>query len=329
MPNEMMQAIKLTGPCKVEDLHPVEVPMPIVKTGYALIKVKAFGVNESEVTSRKGESDPEFSFPRILGIEGVGEIARVSDDSKMHVGQKVATMMEGLGRAVDGSYAEYILVAEKNLIPFETNLDWDVVGALPETLQTANGSLTTGLQLEKGDVLLIHGGTSVVGLMSAELARSMGATVISTSRSAGKIEALKTYGADYPILDDASYVDHVKEIAPNGVDKVLEFVGANMIAQDIALLKKGGKFCFTGALNGSWSISDFSPFIIPSGTYLTAYAGGVHDLLTSELNDILLKIEHNEIKVPIAKVYHGLAEVGQAQGNLESGRFIGKHVVVL
>ncbi|TCD54407.1 NADPH:quinone reductase [Alloscardovia theropitheci] len=324
-----MKAIQLTQPCNPEELIPVEVPIPQVKPGYALIKIRAFGVNESEVTSRKGESSPDFTFPRILGIEGVGEIAQVAEGSTLSVGQKVATMMGGLGRQTDGSYAQYTLVREDLLIPFDSSLDWSILGAIPEMTQTSYGSLHSGLRIKADDTILIRGGSSTVGLMSIALAHSMGATVIATTRSQTKLQDLRDYGCDYPVLDDSSLEETIYDIAPDGVDKVLELVGMTTLHQDMSFLKDGGYACFTGALSGSWTVKEFSPFMIPQGKYLTSYAGEVRDLPAQALNDILQKIEQGEIKIPIAHTYHGLEEVSQAHINLESGKFVGKHVVVL
>lgn len=134
---DTMHAIRLPGPVAPGDMSVTTGPIPLVGPGQVRIRVMAFGVNESEVTSRKGESGPDFSFPRILGIEGVGIVDAVGEGVDLVPGQKVATMMGGLGRAIDGSYAEYTVVTAANAIPFETELGWDVVGVLPETLQTA------------------------------------------------------------------------------------------------------------------------------------------------------------------------------------------------
>lgn len=158
MTENKMQAIRLTQPCAAADLKPTQVDVPQLKPGYALVKVRAFGVNDSEVTSRKGESSPDFQFPRILGIEGVGVIDQVNANSSFKPGQQVATMMGGMGRAIDGSYAEYMLVKEENLIPFESDLDWSILGALPEMLQTAYGSISQGLHVQSGDLFLVRGG---------------------------------------------------------------------------------------------------------------------------------------------------------------------------
>ncbi|MBT2565189.1 alcohol dehydrogenase catalytic domain-containing protein [Arthrobacter sp. ISL-85] len=105
---ETMRAIRLAGPVGPNGLTVSQVPIPDVGPGQALIRVMAFGVNESEVTSRKGQSGPDFSFPRILGIEAVGVVDAVGEGVDLDHGQKVATMMGGLGRAIDGSYAEYV-----------------------------------------------------------------------------------------------------------------------------------------------------------------------------------------------------------------------------
>ena len=329
MTTKQMKAIRLTQKCPIEDMKPVSVPRPEVKSGYALVKVKAFGVNESEVTSRKGESDRDFSFPRILGIEGVGVVEEVAEDSRFSLGQQVATMMNGLGRQVDGSYAEYMLVKEDYLIPFESDLDWSILGAVPEMLQTANGSITRGLDLQKGESLLIRGGTSTVGLMAALLAKQKGARVLSTSRKEEKLADLEAYGVDVPLLDDATLSDNIHKHAPGGVDKVLELVGLSTLFEDMSYLKEGGKACFTGALGGQWTMDQFSPFMIPFGKYLTSYAGGALDLPSETLNSFLAAVKTEGLTVPIAKVYHGLEEVGQAHANLESHAFTGKHVVVL
>ncbi|WP_076461536.1 zinc-binding dehydrogenase [Limosilactobacillus caccae] len=324
-----MKAIKISHPCAADELVPTEVATPELKPGYALVKVKAFGVNESEVTSRKGESSPDFKYPRILGIERVGVISATNPDSKFRPGQKVATMMGGMGRAIDGSYAEYMLIKEENLIPFDSDLDWATIGALPEMLQTSYGSLTEGLHLQKGDTLLIRGGSSTVGLMAAVQAQRMGATVIATSRNESKLAKMKELGVDYPLLDDDQFEECVMKVAPDKVDKVLELVGFTTLFQDMGLTKKGGLVCFTGSLGGQWTMDNFSPWMIPTGVFLTGYAGESNDLPAEYFNQVLKLVEEKKLVVPIAKVYHGLAEVGAAQANLESGKFSGKHVVVL
>ena len=106
------------------------------------------------------------------------------------------------GRSIDGSYAEYTVVDAANVIPFDTDLPWGVVGALPEMLQTAHGSITAGLHLQAGQHVLIRGGTSTVGLTAIALAHQLGATVIATTRNPGRFDLLEQVGADQTLLDD-------------------------------------------------------------------------------------------------------------------------------
>src|SRR3954453_10345035 len=136
-----MRAIVVTRPGGLDALEIKDVPVPVRKPGWVRIRVKAFGVNESEVTTRKGESDAVVTYPRVPGIEGVGVVDEADEDSGLRPGQQVATMMGGMGRSYDGAYAQYVTVPAGQVIPFETGLPWDVVGALPEMFQTAYGSL--------------------------------------------------------------------------------------------------------------------------------------------------------------------------------------------
>ncbi|MCK9868719.1 zinc-binding dehydrogenase [Nocardiopsis dassonvillei] len=326
---DTMRAIRLTGPVAPDELTVSRVPIPDVGPGRVRIRVRAFGVNESEVTSRKGESGPDFSFPRIPGIEAVGLVDAVGDGVELVPGQKVATMMGGLGRSIDGSYAEYTVVDAANAIPFDTDLGWDVVGALPETLQTAHGSITTGLGLQAGQCVLVRGGTSTVGLTAISIAHRLGATVLATTRNPARFELLTQVGADHALLDDDTLKDAVRALVPGGLDAALELVSATALPATLSLVRPGGTVCFVGALSGEWTVPDFSPFSIPTGVRLTSYAGGADDLPAEALGRHLRAIEAGALRVVIADTYEGLDKVAQAQHDLESGHRPGKRVVVL
>ncbi|MGK9286602.1 zinc-binding dehydrogenase [Sinorhizobium meliloti] len=325
-----MQAIKLFEPGNIDKLVLTDLPIPQPALGWVRIRVKAFGVNETEVTSRKGLSSPDFTMPRVLGIECVGIIDEVADDVSLERGQKVATMMGGMGRSFDGSYAEYVVVPARQVIPFETNLPWDVVGALPEMFQTAYGSLTKGLDLKPGQILLIRGGTSTVGLSAATMAKEMGGTVVSTTRRPDRMELLRQFGVDHPIVDNGQVATEVRALFPVGVDAALELVGGSTLQDTLRATRTKGTVCFTGALSDDWTIPDFSPLgFIPFGTRLTSYGGNANDLPADAFDRQLKAISDGRLKVCVAKVYHGLGSVRKAQTNLESGSMPGKHVVLL
>src|SRR4051794_10380363 len=163
MTTETMRAavcVRAGGP---EVLEIREVPMPAVREGWSLVRVKAAGLNRSELRTRQGHS-PDVTFPRVLGIECVGLVA-ASTDSTLPEGSTVAAVMGEMGREFDGGYAEYALLPNSLLMPIATTLPWDVFAALPETYLTAQGSLDAlGVVPGAPGRLLIRGGTSSVGL---------------------------------------------------------------------------------------------------------------------------------------------------------------------
>src|SRR5438105_15096044 len=182
--NHAMRAVVLDAPGPPSALAIRELPVPNPPTGWVLIKVKAFGLNRSELHTRQGLASG-VTFPRVLGIEAAGVVAQCPG-GEFPVGQQVATMMGGMGRTFDGGYAEYTCVPASQVIPFASDLEWSTLGAVPEMLQTAYGSLTVGLDIQAGQSILIRGGTSSVGMAAAILAKQRTMTVLSTTRSATK-----------------------------------------------------------------------------------------------------------------------------------------------
>jgi D-arabinose 1-dehydrogenase-like Zn-dependent alcohol dehydrogenase len=173
-----MRGVVLDAPGPPDALQIRELPIPEPRPGWVLIEVKAFGLNRSELHTRLGLSEG-VTFPRVLGIEAVGVVA-AAPDGEFEKGQQVATMLGGMGRTFDGGYAEYTSVPAAQVIPFRSDLDWATLGAIPEMLLTANGSLTVGLDVQAGQTLLIRGGTSSVGMATAVLAKERGLTVLSS-----------------------------------------------------------------------------------------------------------------------------------------------------
>jgi NADPH:quinone reductase-like Zn-dependent oxidoreductase len=156
-------------------------PVPMPQSGEVLIRVKAFGLNRSELFTRQGHS-PDVKFPRILGIEAVGLVDE-APGGEFRKGDVVATAMGGMGRQFDGGYAEYTCVPANQVQVVKTQLSWETLGAMPEMLQTAWGSLFKSLRLERNERLLIRGGSTSVGLAAAAIAKNHGALVASTTRN--------------------------------------------------------------------------------------------------------------------------------------------------
>jgi Alcohol dehydrogenase GroES-like domain len=183
-----MRAIVLDAPGPPDALKIRELPVPEPTDGWVLIAVKAFGLNRSELHTRLGLAEG-VTFPRVLGIEATGVVAKCPG-GEFTVGQQVAAMVGGMGRVFDGGYAEYTCVPASQVIAFSSDLDWATLGAVPEMLQTSYGSLTIGLGAAPGQSILIRGGTSSIGMATAVLAKQRDMTVFSTTRNPDKATAL-------------------------------------------------------------------------------------------------------------------------------------------
>ena len=322
-----MRAVVVDAPGGPEVLRLRDVPVPMATPGNVLVKVKAFGLNRSELHFREGVAT-NGSFPRIPGIEATGVVAS-APGGEFETSTQVVTMMGGMGREFDGGYAEYVAVPAGQVIPFVSELSWAQLGAVPEMLQTANGSLTIGLDARPGQTLLIRGGTSSVGLALAVLGKLVGLTVLSTTRRESAGDLLRSVGVDHVLIDDGQIATRVRSLFPEGVDNAVELVGANVMKDTLRSVRKGGTVCFTGMLSNQWTIPDFYPMDwIPNGVRLTAYSGGSSDLTPAALQEFLDAVADGRAVIPLGRTY-GMDEIVQAHRDMESGAISGKGVVLI
>ena len=321
-----MKAVVLDAPGPPDALQIRDLPIPTPGLGQVLIKVAAFGLNRSELHTRLGLAQG-VTFPRVLGIEAAGTVA-ACPGGQFPVGQQVATLMGGMGRTFDGGYAEYTRVPVGQVVPFSSGLDWATLGAVPEMLQTSYGSLTVGLDAQPGQTLLVRGGTSSVGMATAVLAKRLGLTVLSTTRSWGKEGALNAIGVDHVVIDDGRIAGRVRDIVPDGVDAALELVGTPTLPDTLAATRLHGVVCFTGMLSNEWTVRDFYPIdYIPRGVRLTAYTGEAADLPANVFQDFLNTVAAGEAVVPIHHVHH-LDQIRQAHAVMEANSATGKIVAL-
>ena len=300
-----MKAVVVYAPGGVEQLVYADVPRPVLKEGWSLVRVRGFGVNHSEIFTRQGLS-PSVTFPRILGIECVGTIAETTDGVRLPVGQRVLSIMGEMGRAFDGGYAEYVLLPNEQIYPVDSDLPWEVFAAIPETYYTAFGSLKN-LRITAGQSVLVRGGASGVGIAFLRLLRAQfpALRIDGTTRRTEMQEQLRT---------EERY------------DRIFDLVGAAVMKDSMCHLKRGGILCSTGQLGGKWYLEDFDPIVdLAEDAYLTSfYSGNVSEARLREMFDY---IEQYAVPVRPARVF-SLVETAEAHRWLEGRHGFGKAVVI-
>lgn len=281
-----MKAVLVEQPGSSEQLKVVEREIPKIKEGWSLVKIKGFGINRSEIFTRKGYS-PSVVFPRVLGIECVGIIEETSDKNHFFHGQKVVSIMGEMGRAFDGSYAEYVLLPNEQIYPIKTNLTWDKLAAAPESYYTAYGAYKN-LKLKKQDLVLVRAGASGVALAFLNLLKASlpEIKVTASVRSLAKKQQLLDSGYDEVIIDRDSCLQTKQKF-----DKVLDLIGPACIDDTLNHVADGGIICLVGLLGGQWTLDNFDPIMaLQNNIYLTTfYSGNINLNKLQELFDFIAK----------------------------------------
>ncbi|KAF8158942.1 chaperonin 10-like protein [Mycena galopus ATCC 62051] len=307
-------------------------PTPQPKAGHVLIRIKAFGLNRSELFTRQGHFPG--TFPRILGIECVG-LVKDTGGGKWKEGDVVAAILGGMGRQIDGGYAEYTLVPHSCVsqpIKLPENVGWEKFAAIPETFLTAWGTLQNALKVKSTDSLYIHGGSSSLGLAIASMAKSSlfnASSVLSTTRSEHKIATLQASGADHVILDTAAVVAEVKRLTGGGgATKAVEIVGPSSLEDSCAAVSPDGVIAVVGMLSGV-SKHEFNPLVsLAPNKHLTIFASTTIDMSTAPLQQIVDAVGSGEIKLNVDKVFD-IASAGEAQVYMEANSAAGKVVCLV
>ena len=301
-----MKALLIDKVTAAEEIFLTECEVPKVKSGWVLVKVKAFGLNHSEQILRREEIlESYIQKPVIPGIECAGEIADASD-TNFKIGDKVIAMMGGMGRSFNGSYAEFALLPAHHVFKVESDLTWENLGAIPETYFTAWGSLFECLHLKAGESLLIRGATCAVGYAAIQIAKTLGAML---------------KDADEIILDDGELAGKIS------ADKVLDLIGAKNLLDTLKTVTPGESafVCNTGILGGVYALNNFDPIKdIPNGVYLTGFFSNTPT--QKVVDEIFNFMNENKLTPCVGKVFdfENLREALIAQ---DSGAVNGKIVV--
>ena len=315
-----MKAVKIYQAGGPEQLIYQDVPTPNVKDGWSLVKIKGFGINHSEIFTREGKS-PSVQFPRILGIECVGEVAQSSTPA-LAVGQKVVSIMGEMGRAFDGSYAEYVLLPNEQIYPVHTDLDWTTLAAIPEAYYTAFGSLRQ-LRIAPQDRVLVRGAGSGVGVAFAQLLKARFPHIVlhGSTRNPAKATRLQAVGFDEVITEADGKIQ-----TDQSYDKILELVGPATLRDSFSHINEHGIVCNTGQLGNIWYVNDFDPIIeLKNDSYLTAFYSG--NVSQAKLDAMFDYIRQFSVKILIERVFT-LEQVPEAHRFLQSADGFGKVVVM-
>jgi NADPH2:quinone reductase len=258
-----MTCIEITKYGGPEVLVPATRPVPLPKAGEILIKVAATAVNRPDIAQRMGNYAPPPGASDLPGLEAAGTVAVLGEGvTGWNLGDAICALTPG------GSYAEYCTVPAPQCLPPPTGFDMLHAAALPENYFTVWHNLFERGQLKAGETVLIHGGASGIGTTAIQLAKSIGATVLTTVRTQEKADAVTALGADHAILyKDNDWVAEAKKLS-GGIDVVLDMVAGDYLPKNLSLLKLDGR-CVVIAVQGGATATISAGFLMVNRLTLT------------------------------------------------------------
>ena len=322
-----MRAIVIEKFGGLDSLVIKEIPEPEPASGHVVIQVKAFGINHAEIHMRRGEW---AEAAPVSGIECVG-LVKSCPGGEFPVGAKVAALMGGLGRTINGSYAEYTRAPVPNVALIEAELPWAVLAAIPETYATAWTCLFRNLEIQKGQLLVIRGATSSFGQAALKMAVNADVEVVATTRDRDRFAMLEKLGAERCEIERRDLSKHIPEA--KRIDGVLDLVGNSVVLDSLAMLRRGGRSCLAGWLGGLDPIPDFNPLLqMASGVYLTFFGSFVFGTPGFPLSDVPLQqiaadAAAGRLDVKPVRVFR-FEEIREAHRVMEANEAKGKMVVV-
>jgi NADPH:quinone reductase len=315
---------KFGGP---DSLVYTDLPEPEPMPGHVVIEIKAFGINHAEMHMRRGEW---AEAAKVIGIECVG-LVKSCPDGEFPIGAKVAALMGGLGRTINGSYAEYTRVRASNVALIESDLPWADLAAIPETYATAWTCLFRNLDIVRGQTLVIRGAASSFGQAALNMAVDAGVRIIATARGRERVGLLEQLGAERVETEGPDLSQRIAEAKK--LDAVLDLVGNSTILDSLAMLRRGGRACLAGWLGGLAPIADFNPLLqMASGVYLTFFGSFVFGTPQFPLSDVPLQkiaeqVAAGRLKAKPTRVFR-FDEIREAHRVMEANEAGGKMVVV-
>ncbi len=324
-----MKAIIISQPGAPEVLHLAERPVPDFSTDEVLVKVAAAGVNRPDVAQRKGNYPPPANTsPDIPGLEIAGIITKIGANVKRwKVGDKICALVTG------GGYAEYCTVPAGQCLPIPDDLTFIEAASLPETFFTVWSNVFDRGRLQPGESLLIHGGSSGIGVAAIQMAKAVGSTVYVTAGSAEKCKFCENLGADKAInYKTEDFETVIKQLTNNkGVDVILDMVGGDYTPRNLRILADDGRLVMINMMEGKDTQIDLS-VILRKRLTITGSALRPRDVaFKSSIAAALEKmiwplIASGKIKAVVCDIFPA-DRAAEAHALMESSKHIGKIVL--
>lgn len=328
MSTATMKGIEIVRPGGPEVLELHDVPVPEMKPGEVLIKVAAAAINRADVMQRQGSYPVPKGASLLPGLECAGTIEAISEGvTGWEVGQEVCALLAG------GGYAEKVNSPASQLLPVPKGMSLVEAAALPEATCTVWSTVFMIAKLKAGETFLMHGGTSGIGTYAIQIAKAMGARVFCTAGSDKKVEECKKLGADVGInYKTEDFVTRVKdETGGNGVDVILDIMGASYLKQNLSALAVGGRLFVLGLMGGRTGELDLGTMLMKR---LTVHSAALRSRPLEQKAEIVRETQRNlwplieagKIR-PLVDSTVPLAQAAEAHAHMEASFHIGKIVL--
>jgi NADPH2:quinone reductase len=324
-----MRAVEISTPGAPEVLKPVERPDPVPAPGEVLIRVAAAGVNRPDVLQRKGAYPAPPGASDLPGLEVAGTIESLSVGVKdWRVGDRVCALLAG------GGYATLCTAPAVQCLPIPNAMDFVTAAAVPETFFTVWTNVFDRGRLQTGETALFHGGSSGIGTTAIQLAAARGARVFATAGSDEKCRACEQLGAERAInYKTEDFVAVIKDVTKGrGVDLILDIVGGDYIARDLAALAIEGRLVVIGVMGGDTATLDFRRILgrrltITGSTLRPRSAAEKGEIAAALRREVWPLLEAGTIKPVVYRTFP-LDDAAAAHRLMESSEHVGKIVLV-
>jgi putative PIG3 family NAD(P)H quinone oxidoreductase len=325
-----MRVIEVSQPGGPDVLVIGERPTPSVAAGEVLIKVAAAGVNRPDVMQRLGKYPPPPGAPDTIGLEVAGTIAEVASDVReWRVGDQVCALVAG------GGYAEYCVAPAPQCLPVPNGMDLVKAAAIPETFFTVWTNVFERGRLQRGESILIHGGSSGIGTTAIQLARANGARVFATAGSDDKCRACEGLGAERCVnYRDEDFVSAVRTATSDrGVDVVLDMVGGEYFARNLSVLATDGRLVEIATQHGAKAeiniVTIMQRRLTVTGSTLRPRSVAEKGAIAAALRQHVWPLLESGRVAPVVHATFPLADAAAAHRVMESGAHVGKLVLVV